>query len=386
MEHKIIKIITEVCCGLVDDDLLSELKDEELDILIERVKSLNVYGIFYKNLLKNKSKNIELFTSLKAEFDRFKAFNELQNIITKQLITEVSKEKIDMIPFKGIYFTNLIYDDLSPRNMGDVDFLINKENLERVEKIIKKLGFKYKREKCTKEWFDENYYRSCLYIKSGVEIEIHWNLFPNENPLSFDIQDVWKYNEKIDFLGIQTRDFDREIHLIYLCAHISYCHFFNHNSFKRLLDIHYFLEKFKINWNKVKALSIKYGMEKFVGITLHFTRNFFKSKIENEVIKQLIDNKTIHLFKQIIDKVKIVFAEIESDPDKIMYMQRLIQFIGMNNKWDYVELLISNKAASGKWIASLYGEEPTSQAVIDKNIEYFQKIIPQYLSLVGETT
>lgn len=384
MKAKIIKIITDICCGSVDDSLLTNLKDEELHILLNRLETLNIYGIFYKNLLKNKSQNIDLFKSLKSEFDTFKVINKLQNIIAKELITEISKEKIDIMPFKGMYLANLVYEDLSSRKMGDIDLLIHKDNLEKVEKIIRKLGFKYKEEKCTKEWFDKNYYRTCLYVKAGVEVEIHWNLFPNHNPLNFDIQDVWKNSKKINFLGQQISDFDNEIHLIYLCTHVSYCHFFNHNSFKRLLDIHYFINKFDINWKKIINLSRKYGIEKFTGISLYFTKNLFNSHIEDDIIQKLIDNKTLYLFKQVVDEKEIVFAEPEYDPEKIMHMQRLIQFIGINNKWNYIELLLTNKATSGKWIASLYGENPNSQVVIDKNIEYLRNIIPKYLSLVGK--
>ncbi len=375
------RLIADILCNKVNSENLSKINEKQWDEIITRSGNLGVDNIIYY-YLKNYNLIPEKYLKhLKIRFKQIQILNYLQKVSTIKLIKTLKDHFIRAIPFKGIYLLDSYYKDLGIRSMGDVDLLISKEDLPEVEKIVEDLGFSYKPENCTKEWFDKNYYRSGLYTKGLVELEIHWDILPNKNPLNFRVQDIWENSTSDRLFEINVETMPLEIHLIYLCIHVSYCHFFNHNSIKRLLDIHHIVSKSTINWKDLIAKSIEYKMENFVGITLECCKRIFETQIDNQIIKNLISEKTLKMYDQIISVDQLFESRKEENPDVIMINQRLIQFIGMNEKFEYINLLSTDKAASGKWISALYRENPNSDKVLEYNWKYFKEIIPLYYKL-----
>lgn len=329
-----------------------------------KVNNLSLGHIVYYNHKDQDYLSDFLKNKYKVLFEKNKAFNIVQYNELKKILTCLHEENVSVIVFKGAYLLEKYYKQLGLRLMGDIDLLIHKVDLPKVKNILKKLKFKYKKESCPKNWYDKNYYRSSLYIKGSVEVEIHWDFFPPVNPLKFNINDVWHGATPGELCGTLVMEMSPELLFIYLCVHLSYSHFFNHNSLRRLYDIFIMLDNVNLDFKKIVEKSFEYEVENFVGITLSYLKEIFDANIDKEMISTLISDKKVKIFKKIVPVASFFTNKKEKNPYKIMVRQRLIQSIGAKSSLKYWEMVLTNKRSTAKWIANLYGISPYSIKVL----------------------
>lgn len=372
------RVIAGILCNNCDN-VREIAKQIDWNIFDQKVKALSLGANIYYNSRNSSVIPDNLIQDYKKIFDKSKVLNTIQYNYLKELLVALHSAKIEVIVFKGAYLLEKYYKQFGLRTMGDVDILIKKDKLAEVERIVRKLGFKYKEENCPKEWFDKNYYRSSLYTKGPFELEIHWNLLPNANPLDFSIEDVWSRSKAGVMCEVPVLEMPIEILVIYLAFHISYCHFFNQNSIKRLYDIHKIITQTQLDWEYLILKSKEYNVNNFVGIVLRYLKDIFQTNINDINIDRLITSQKVKMFKQIIS-VDVLFDAIsESNPNKTMFSQRLIQLTGINNVNRYIKLICTKKEASAKWIAALYNVNPNSVKVLIYNWFYFIIVVPNYI-------
>ena len=107
--------------------------------------------------------------------------NELLNVL------KVFEEKnIDCIPFKGPVLSKLIYGDITFRQYGDLDILINTKDFELVISLLTKLEYssKLNYEISMKKIKDSICDHLFIKKKSSINIEIHNNLFSINFPIN----------------------------------------------------------------------------------------------------------------------------------------------------------------------------------------------------------
>ncbi|SHI20616.1 nucleotidyltransferase domain-containing protein [Sporanaerobacter acetigenes] len=343
------------------------------------VHGLNMQHLIYEKIKAMNNIPLDIKKDYKNDYEKTKILNTLQCKVLCKVLEQFDLEKIEVIVFKGAYLVDKVYKKIGLRKMGDVDVLIHKKDLDRAINILINNGFKYKEEHCSKAWFDENYYRTALYVKGPVEIELHWDLLPVVNPLKFNIEDIWNTAEDDKLFDISVKEMKIELLLIYLCIHVSYCHFFNHNSIRRLYDIYLILLSKEIDWSYFIDKSIEYDLNKFVGVSLSYVNEIFEEIVSNKVISSLIDERTLKRFKKEITISELFRNKRTTNSSKIMETQRLIQLIGMNDKLRYIKLVSTQKSCSGKWIAALFDVSPDSMKVLVYNWIYLLRILPKYL-------
>lgn len=345
----------------------------------EIVSRVNIQQIIYDKIKTMEKVPQQILNDYRLDFERVKTINILQCKRLVDILKQFNTNHIEAIVFKGAYLADKVYKKFGLRKMGDVDILIHKNDLNQAVQIITESGFTYKKEHCSKNWFDKHYYRTALYTNGPVEIELHWSLFPVINPLNYKTDDIWATAKESTLYNIAVKEMKMELHLIYLCTHVSYCHFFNHNSIRRLYDIYLIITENQINWSYLTTKSVEYELNKFVGVTLYYINHIFEEIVDPKVINSLIDNKTLKGLTKLVSAEDLFTNEKETDKKKIMETQRLIQLTGMNHKMKYIRMVSTKKSASGKWIAALYDTPPDSMKVLIHNWFFLFKVIPKYV-------
>lgn len=322
----------------------------------------------------------EMAERYQSAYRRNAALNALQCKELSSILIALGAKGVDVIVFKGAYLLDRFYKRLGARLMGDLDLLIHKPDLPQVKRVLVDLGFSRKDEHCSEEWFDSNYYRSALYRKGPVEVEIHWDLFHPDNPFNFNIGDVWAEARPATLYGAPALVMTDEMLLIYLCVHVSYSHFLNHHSIRRLYDLKVMVNQSKIDWDSVVLRSKRYGMNRFVGVTLDYLNHLFGQTAPPQAVRRLVDQPTLGLFHQAAPPLSLFDEKKSTAPYPTMIRQRMLQMAGAPNRLKYIYLMLTHRKASAKWVAALFDVPPDSGKVLPYNAVFLALAIPRYLA------
>ncbi len=164
---------------------------------------------------------------------------------SKKIATTALDNKWKVIALKGIVLLEKIYDDISHRTLGDIDLLVEKDNLNEVMNWLRGQGFEDVKEP---KWWGNDFKYCLSKEESGIEIviELHSRLFINEKSIKWD--SIPFYNEYYRMLNYSDM-------LIHLMGHLAYQHTFL--KIHWLIDINLFISKHakNIDWIRVAHLS-----------------------------------------------------------------------------------------------------------------------------------
>lgn len=243
---------------------------------IAEKNSLN--GIIY-TMFQQQDKILNISKSLMAK-EQVNYWTELQKSVNrdyemKKVIKELSLKEIPHVLMKG-YIIKDLYKNPELRSMGDIDFLVKEEDLDKVHKVLISLGYEHlKTVRAVRN-----------YGKIGINLEVHTSIFYDEISNKVDYEKYFNnaFNNVILKEGNFTYEFKIEYHLIFLIAHMAK-HFYNEGCGVRMfLDIAFYLKHYKnkLNfnyfWNEIKKLDL----EKFTKNTFSLCSCWFNVKINEE--------------------------------------------------------------------------------------------------------
>jgi len=172
----------------------------------------------------NKFKSDFFYTTYRCE-EQEKAYREIVELF--------NKEKIAHLFFKGIVIRDY-YPVKQMRTQGDIDFLVHREDQEKVRNIFTRLGYR----NISTKWHEK-------YRKGKIIFESHDKLINNDINSKVDyvgyFGNAWQYAKPKE--NSYTFELDINYHLVFLIVHIAK-HFYEKGAGVRLiLDIAVMLEK-----------------------------------------------------------------------------------------------------------------------------------------------
>jgi len=246
-------VFNENFIKLMKNNLNKSSIDNNLDVFTE----LNLSPYLYQYSKKN-----NLFISDKLE-NIYKK-NVISNIIILDykifLEEELKKLNIKHLFYKGTYLIENIYNSIGDRYLGDIDLLVDNNDLDKLKKV-----FKNDINKIDELISQKDTHESYLLIKhknQTINIDIHKSFFPqNKYPINIDI-----FFQK-----------DRvEHHIITLIIEISSEFFIDD---KRFLDLILIIEKKNIDWQYLYSTLKKFRLKRasyviFKLINENFNKNY----------------------------------------------------------------------------------------------------------------
>ncbi len=260
------------------------------DYIIKRAQREKLSPLLYKSLKEfNDTKGsipLDAIARLEEQYLSNLSRNTVHLYELDKILRAFSGEKISVMVLKGAALLETMYKDIALRPAADIDILIRKKDLSRVNNILNSLGYSPSAEyedaiKIT----SPSSINALIYIKNQrntFPVHLHWHLINTTWPLDslvdkIDMERIWSCAQVVKIGGIDVLTLSPEHLLIYLSQHsLNHC-------FDRLILLSDILETLKyykdrLDWNLVAAEAERFNLSLVLYYSLTFTSNLFGFK------------------------------------------------------------------------------------------------------------
>ena len=133
--------------------------------------------------LRNKPDQM-ILDKMYAQHEKNQLVNTIQLAEAEMILNEITAKGIDILPLKG-YVLKSLYPDSNYRQMGDLDYLLEEENLSKAGQILQELG--YTADDVGLEDSHDVYTK-----KPYLEVELHRRLLPPTEENHWYTDNIWE--------------------------------------------------------------------------------------------------------------------------------------------------------------------------------------------------
>jgi hypothetical protein len=175
---------------------------------------------------------------------------------------------IDAVPYKGVVMSEVYYGDMALRQSGDMDLFVRKRDVGRIKSALRDLEY------TTRLVIPDEVLED--YIAAGYEwtfdspagpnlLELQWALQPRFYAVDFDMDGLFERAVKVTVAGRSVKTPSPEDLLLVLSVHAA------KHVWGRLIwlrDIAQILKVENLNWDRVRARTREFGIERILRVTL----------------------------------------------------------------------------------------------------------------------
>ena len=190
-----------------------------------------------------------------------------------QLKNQFEQENIPFILFKGITLSQYLYGEPGFRHTGDIDFLIKKEDINRVNELLFRRGYsrifpgKLLTPKQTEVFINSHHHFEYFQRSKRIRLEAHWDFFFNKQMFNPCLTKIFNEAEELTISGTSLAVLPVKKLILYLMVHGSL-----HGYFRLfwLYDIaaFYCFEK-EIDWKEIYIEAKNLGVERILAQTFN---------------------------------------------------------------------------------------------------------------------
>ncbi|WP_394707252.1 nucleotidyltransferase family protein [uncultured Desulfobacter sp.] len=252
-----------------------------------------IAGFVYRN-----SKSVDLFPiELRERLKGFYRKTAMLNMVgikeTLVILKVLYENGISVIPLKGTFASDCLFNDLGVYPSGDIDVLVSPEDLSKTKDILSSKGGYSLVDTISESDLLKNHYH--LILLKQMTLEIHWNLVKRyfKVPAAF----WWETARPMEWNGIKAMDLSVENNILYNVFRL-FDHCFYPLRFFVLLSA--IIEKNKncIDWNLLLHTAESHRMKKLLVFTLIATQDLMGTDIPASISKNR--SKKYGLFKYIV--------------------------------------------------------------------------------------
>jgi len=234
------------------------------------------------------------------------------NSAMTEIIDHCQPRVENIVLLKGISISDQYYPTPELRPMRDIDFLIQKKDLVKVEEVLTQLGYQQKSD-LPKAFFD-NYHHSMPFYhpSTGVWVEVHTGLFSGKKQIHdsqvFDVNNILSNLVKSKFNEREIYRLSDEYQLIYTAS--SWClEFKKFGGCIALFDIIYLLKNSPaLDWVRILSWLDSDKLGWYLFLALGYLKQHNILEIDDKLYKKLKrqnkigDAVKIKILYYIIDK------------------------------------------------------------------------------------
>ena len=280
------------CLGKRSDELrpsaLESLSPSQWNNVILRSERHNVAPLFYHSLRDSGlHRNVPPDAAQKLKDIYFRSairnlrlYNELSSIL--RLLQE---EGIPVIVLKGAHLAEEIYGNTALRTMGDVDLLVKKTELGRVEEVFVELGYGSANRPRVEEQCERRHHIITFRTRNGLPIEVHWNIARPSSPFKIDVHALWRRARPATIADVQVKVLSPEDLIAHLCLHEAYHHRFS-SGLRAFCDIRETLARYKkeIDWQLLESTIRRSRSRNCTYLSLFLSHQVLKTEVPGNVI------------------------------------------------------------------------------------------------------
>jgi hypothetical protein len=350
--------------------------DVDWDHVVKVSYAQGIAPLIYHGLLRSgvtKSLPPAAEQSLRSSYYANAARNSLLYEELGRVLKTFTNASIDVILLKGAALAETVYAHRALRPMADVDLLIRKESLSKVEDIMLAMGYVPDQDK---EWFQEHHYVLGFRKSSGIRIEIHWHIVPVSRSSRIDIRGFWERAQSITIDSIAALALSPEDLLLHLCQHAC-----KHtlNGIRSLCDIAEATKFYakQIDWRKVSTISSQWQITPCVYIALRLAGELLDAPIPESCLKELEPANFNRLM------IRWARERLLTNPETSPVFGDLVQLFWKGQ--DFKErLAVAQKALALKTIARYYRRPAESKRILFYYPQRIGRLLTRHLPVICE--
>jgi hypothetical protein len=237
---------------------LGRVSAEEWRMVAELAQQHDVAQLLYYHF---KPLNMALPGEVAEELRQIYLQNAVRNMRLyheiNKLLRLMQEKDIPVIVLKGAYLAEAVYDNIALRTMGDVDLLVKKDDLLRVEQELLALG-------CmpvdsNRVITQDHCHFGYKLPRSGLSVEIHWTIFATSYPFQVDVERLWSRAHPVTLAQAPAWALSPEDLLLHLCQHTA-THAFE-MRIRMLCDIGEVVRRYgvELDWQRIGARARQWG-------------------------------------------------------------------------------------------------------------------------------
>ncbi len=262
---------------------------------------------------------------------------------------------VEAILLKGAYLAREVYDHLGLRCMSDVDLLVKRQDLEKVESLLLSLG--YKPDNCHRVITKRNHHFA--YRKKGsITLEVHWKLHWSCLK-AMDVNDLWSRKMQLSN-GDQQKvyAFSPEDLLLHLCLHNA-LHIQN-MKLRMIYDLKVVLQRFasQFDFSVMVERAKKWKIQGSVYVFLRLARDLLGHEINSNFLSELEpalepadfdEKKYTALLEKLTEERSLDQSCVMGASSMLLWSEKSLRY-----KWKLLRehLLVSPRVISLKYPAS----------------------------------
>ena len=212
---------------------------------------------------------------------------------------------IEVMPYKGVVLSQILYGDMALRQSGDMDLLLHARDLPRTKKKASELG--YTANLTLSEAAERAYVRSgyeCTFDHAGGRnlLELQWALQPSFYSVDFDLNGVFSRAMTVSVAGRQAKTPSPEDLLLILSLHAA------KHVWGRLIwlcDIAQITKRPDVNWDWINSQAKALGIERIMHVTLLLAKSLLGAGIPSSPNSTLLSDAASHT---LADSIRIEMA------------------------------------------------------------------------------
>jgi hypothetical protein len=278
------------CLRVVSDEVgdgrLEALSGSDWNVVIKASRRHGVAPLLYHRLRTFHS-DVPIPANVVGRLRQGYLENAARNMLLYHRLGDVlgllRRDNISVIVLKGAHLAELVYGNRALRFMGDVDLLVHRDDLMRVEAIL--LGMGYAPAECHRLIAEDNYNFGYGLRNRELFVEVHWSFLPSLYRVRIDIDGQWERSRQATIAGVEVSVLCPEDLLLYLCLHTSkhLCEM----GLRPLCDIAETIRYFwkEIDWKQVQLRSEQCGEGKCVYLLLRLVRELLGASVPDDLMK-----------------------------------------------------------------------------------------------------
>ncbi|MEA3490833.1 MAG: nucleotidyltransferase family protein [Campylobacterota bacterium] len=265
----------------------------DIGIVMDLANQHGVTPIIYKKLQSIDSQNSNLLSDLKQRYSSIAQINMMMSAELIRLMKIFGESSIEALAFKGPTLSKMLYGDITLRQFGDLDILIQKKDIYRIDSILKSQGYERIFTLSTtqeKVWIKHMHDIGYVHSSKGILLEMHWSFLDEDYPLQVQLEDFWNERQEVDILGHTLSTFSTENMLLYLSIHGSK-HLWKRIEWIKDLDV--LIRKSVIDWDILVQKITNRGFEKMVYLGLYLSYLLFDTPLPKVILEKIENHSEI---------------------------------------------------------------------------------------------
>jgi hypothetical protein len=282
------------CLGSLSDVelaiILASVSSEEWEALILLSQNHRVSSQCYKRLKNPALSNClppHILEELKKNYLHTAYTNTLILNGLEKVLQAFNQGDIPVIPLKGIHLAENIYKNIALRVMGDVDLLVQKKDLEQIQRQLITLGYTSR-----PYWLESEHdllHSLPPFSKpNAADLDVHWDFENPDSPFKVDNDGLWQRAIPVKVAGVDVLSLSPEDFLLHLCMHTSYHHRFE-SGLRSLCDLSATLITYQsfLDWPLFLVRTHEWGVERCVFLSLHLAQLLVGAKVPTGLLDKI---------------------------------------------------------------------------------------------------